>query len=181
MTAGDSIRRQVQAAKYEAGFSLACTLAVCVHEEWGDWAQVGAAVAIPVAMAFCVHGLNNYRGLPAVWMTPYLVTRVVVVVLGIAYSYQHYYHFLHPLPVFGLDLRPFVAVTMELLTISALIAHEAHTTRLTEPAAESSATEVEERFDQQPATPEPPPADPPVPVLTGSGDPLPLAARLRRA
>ncbi len=177
MTAGDSIRRQVQAAKYEAGFSLACTLAVCVHEEWGDWAQVGAAIAIPVAMAFCVHGLNNYRGLPAVWMAPYLITRVVVIVLGIAYSYQHYYHFLDPLPVFGHDLRPFVAVTMELLTISALIAHEAHSTRLTEPiepVAESSVTEVEERFDQRPAVS-------PVPVLTGSGDPLPLAARLRRA
>lgn len=175
----NSVRRQVQAAQYEAGFSLLCTLAVCVHQEWGSWDQVGAAIAIPIAMAFSVHGLNNYRGLPKVWMSPYLITRVVVVCLGIAYSYQHYYHFFDPLPVFGVDLRPFVAVTMELLTISALIAHEAHSTRLAEPSpvldVVQAATEPAPVGPVKPATP----ALAPVPVPID--DRLPLAARLRRA
>jgi hypothetical protein len=160
-------------AELEAGFSLACTLGVCVAQEWGRWEQVAAAIAIPIAMAFSVHGLNNAKGL-ARWNWVYLPARVAVITLGVAYSYQHYVHFLAELDVFGFDLRPWVAVTMELLTVSALIAHEAHSTRLaqitrpdTGPASTSPAephTDFGYAIDETPQ-----------PASTG----MTLAARLR--
>lgn len=163
--------RQVRVAEVEAGFSLACTLAVCVRQEWGRWDQVAAAVAIPIAMAFSVHGLHNARGLGR-WIWAYLPARVAVIGLGVAYSYQHYIHFLGELEVFGIDLRPWVAVTMELLTLSALVAHEAHATRLA-------------ALTQTPTTgPGPVVAEPPGPELAEPpADGLPgmtLAARLRQ-
>ena len=126
----DEIRRQVRASELEAGFSLICTLAVCVFQEWGRWHHVGAAIAIPIAMAFSVHGVNNAAGLGQ-WNYVYVPTRVIVIVLGVAYSYQHYYHFLPTLEVAGFDLKPAVAFIMELLTLSALIAHQGHSSRLT--------------------------------------------------
>ena len=144
-----AVQRQVRASEIEAAFSLACTLAVCVRQEWGQWDQVGAAIAIPVAMAFSVHGANNATGLQA-WNWAYIPTRVAVICLGVAYSYQHYYHFFGDLAIGGFDLRPFVAVIMELLTLSALIAHQAHSSRL---ASLTSDVDTAADDDAQPILP----------------------------
>lgn len=146
MTTETVIRRQVRASEYEAGFSLLCTLAVCVYQEWGRWHHVGAAIAIPVAMAFSVHGVNNATGLGQ-WNWAYIPARVVVIVLGVAYSYQHYYHFLPLLEVGGLDLKPAVAFIMELLTLSALIAHQGHSARLADATPPVEPVPLEESGD----------------------------------
>ncbi|MEM9655858.1 MAG: hypothetical protein AAGA65_27480 [Actinomycetota bacterium] len=168
--------RQVRVAELEAGFSLACTLGVCVAQEWGRWDQVAAAIAIPVAMAFSVHGLNNAKGL-ARWNWLYLPARVAVIALGVAYSYQHYLHFLTELDVFGLDLRPWVAVIMELLTVSALIAHEAHTARLAQ-ITRVAAGQAEPPAATAPVD-NPGPAVEPAPKRPASAG-MTLAARLRQ-
>ena len=152
---GDEISRQIRVSQLEAGFSLVCTLVVCVHQEFGSFPGTASAVAIPVAMAFSVHGLNNAKGL-GLWNWLYLPTRVVVIVLGVAYSYQHYYHFLPPLNVAGRDLRPAVALIMELLTLSALIAHQGHNNRLrTTTPKTTTTTDDDGGIEAPPTEPEP--------------------------
>lgn len=126
------VARQVRIAKIEAGFALAATLAVCVRTEWAHGPNgVAMAVVLPAAMAFSVHGLHNASGLGA-WNLVYVPMRGAALIAGLAYSYSHYLAMLptEPLLVAGRDIRWIVAVVVELLTISALVAHQGHSTRL---------------------------------------------------
>lgn len=125
------VERQVRVAEIEAGFALAVTLAVCVRTEWAHGPNgVAMAIVLPVAMAFSVHGLHNAAGL-GWWNVLYIPLRVVALVAGLAYSYSHYLAMLpaEPLLVAGRDIRWLVAIVVEVLTVSALIAHQGHSTR----------------------------------------------------
>ena len=125
------VARQVRVAEIEAGFALTVTLAVCVRTEWTHGTNgVAMAIVLPVAMAFSVHGLHNAAGL-GWWNLVYVPLRLVALVAGLAYSYSHYLAMLpaDPLEVAGRDIRWLVAVVVELLTISALIAYQGHSTR----------------------------------------------------
>jgi hypothetical protein len=136
------ISRQVRVAEVEAGFALAVTLAVCVRTEWAQGPNgVAMAIVLPVAMAFSVHGLHNAAGLGR-WNLVYIPLRLAALVAGLAYSYSHYLAMLptEPLEVAGRDIRWLVAIVVEVLTVSALIAHQGHATRLRPaPAAEAPA------------------------------------------
>ncbi|MDH3682495.1 MAG: hypothetical protein OEV40_21380 [Acidimicrobiia bacterium] len=131
------VERQVRVSEIEAGFALAVTLAVCVRTEWAHGPNgVAMAIVLPVAMAFSVHGLHNAAGL-GWWNLVYIPLRVTALLAGLAYSYSHYLAMLpaDPLLVAGRDIRWLVAVVVELLTVSALMAHQGHSSRLHRPAS----------------------------------------------
>jgi hypothetical protein len=146
-----TVARQVRVAEVEAGFALVVTLAVCVRTEWAHGPNgVAMAVVVPVAMAFSVHGLHNAAGL-GWWNLVYIPLRLAALIAGLAYSYSHYLAMLpaDPLLVAGRDIRWLVAIVVEVLTVSALIAHQAHSTRLQpDPAAESLAGVDAQLVDQ---------------------------------
>jgi hypothetical protein len=122
----------VRVAEIEASFALVVTLAVCVRVEWSNGVNgVAMAVVLPVAMAFSVHGLHNAAGL-GWWNLVYIPLRLAALIAGLAYSYSHYLALLpaDPLLVAGRDIRWLVAIVVEVLTVSALIAHQGHSTRL---------------------------------------------------
>ena len=141
----DGVQRQLRAAELEAKFSVLVTLAVCVRVEWPHPNGVAMAVVLPLAMAFSVHGLHNAAGLRR-WNLVYVPLRLVIVIAGLAYSYSHYYEVLvGPVPVAGYDIRWLVALTVELLTISALVAHQGHSTRLVDRRSEAAPEAIDEQ------------------------------------
>jgi hypothetical protein len=126
------VERQVRVSEIEASFALLVTLAVCVRTEWSHGPNgVAMAIVLPVAMAFSVHGLHNAAGL-GWWNLVYVPMRLAALIAGLAYSYSHYLAMLptDPLLVGGRDIRWLVAVVVELLTVSALMAHQGHSSRL---------------------------------------------------
>jgi len=172
------VERQVRVAEIEAAFALTATLAVCVRTEWAHGVNgVAMAVVLPVAMAFSVHGLHNASGLGR-WNLVYIPLRVAALVAGLAYSYSHYLAMLPAdgLTVAGHDFGWLVAVVVELLTVSALIAHQGHSGRLHDQAPEHVGDlDALELVDEPAASAAP--ADP-APVVAASGRPLfvPLSA-----
>ncbi|MEM9561077.1 MAG: hypothetical protein AAGA93_00580 [Actinomycetota bacterium] len=133
------------------------------------------AVVLPVAMAFSVHGLHNAAGLGS-WNLIYIPLRAVVILAGLAYSYSHYVTFLGPVEVAGTDIRWAVALVVELLTITALVAHQAHSTRTTETVDQADDHEP----NTQASTPAPLPAVDELQAVTtvggGTGLGVPLLA-----
>lgn len=166
---------RVRAAGLEARFSLAVTLIVCIWVEYPSPEGVAMAVVLPVAMAFSVHGLHNAAGLGS-WNLLYIPLRAVIILAGLAYSYSHYVTFLGPVEVAGADIRWAVALVVELLTITALVAHQAHTTRV-----EAVRQVDEHESNEQATTSAPLPADDELPAAVtpavgGSGLGVPLLA-----
>ena len=146
-----AVRRQVRVAEMEATFALTVTLAVCVRTEWAHGPNgVAMATVLPVAMAFSVHGLHNAAGLGR-WNLLYIPLRLTALIAGLAYSYSHYLAMLppEPLEVAGRDIRWLVAVVVELLTVSALVAYQGHTTRLD--ADDDQPVDGQELVDEPPA------------------------------